>query len=495
MATSDLNCAVFVYPSRSHNSGEPDKGASRIPCPPPVAIGPSSPLPGTLPACSYAAGLDKLFVSFWLKGEGFDEFRRRLQEFKEEFNDDRLCGPDVSERAFDLGFEGISFNMTRTGARKYSYKLKSGDIVLLFSNHKFTAPHPNCQLEIHSMSCWNPGWKNVFDRFLALLDQLGCTVHKHSVTESHITADLFGVDFTKTSLINPLRWIVKAPKDISQHHEFYKPSYISFGKGNMMFRCYDKTAELKHDSIKRYFFWNFWFDRAGYVPEHVTRFEFQMRRAVLKELGINTVDDLEDGLDMIWQYCVGLPDYEKKKDAKENGWARFCSKVISEKDRKNKHQSRYKTAFLWNFLVRSVRFGGSRTEPVERIKLQPQIDRDHRLKQAAGCLLSVCAIDGMHPDDLDGHITHSINMIASSLTEKYKQDRAEYVRRIETKHNQANISLFKEFYNDNPYNVGDCFIKDYKHDPHFFRGEMNVGDCFLKDAENYSHERALGLKS
>ena len=79
MATRALNAPAFCRSKKGRNSGEPDKGASRIPCPPPVAIGPCSPLPGT-PFVPYVTGLDKLFVSFYLKGEGcfFLSQRRRL---------------------------------------------------------------------------------------------------------------------------------------------------------------------------------------------------------------------------------------------------------------------------------------------------------------------------------------------------------------------------------------------------------------------------------
>lgn len=170
-ATPRLSRPVVSKPAKSRKAGELETGASRIPCPRQVVIGPSSPLPGALPHVPYIAGLDKLMVSFWLEGEGFDEFRRHLQEFKEEFHDEKLCGPEVSERAFDFGWEGVSFNMSRTGAATYPYKLESGDIILLFSNHRATASHPNCRIEIHSMSCWNPSWKVVLDRFLELLDQ------------------------------------------------------------------------------------------------------------------------------------------------------------------------------------------------------------------------------------------------------------------------------------------------------------------------------------
>ena len=126
-----------------------------IPCPRPVAIGPSSCLPGAEPFDFYSAGLDKLMVSLWLDGKGLSDFRRSLQEFKDEFHDESLCGPEVSERAFDFGWEGVSFNMQRTGAGKYPYKLISGDITLLFSNHKATAPFPNCRIEIGSMSLYS----------------------------------------------------------------------------------------------------------------------------------------------------------------------------------------------------------------------------------------------------------------------------------------------------------------------------------------------------
>ncbi len=468
MATSALSRTAVVLPKKGCNSGEPDRGASRIPCPPPVAIGPCSPLPGAVPFIPFVTGLDKLFVSFWLKGEGFDEFRRRLQEFKDEFNDEHLCGPEVSERSFDLGWQGMSFNMSRTGAKKSPYKLTSGDIVLLFSNHQHTASYPNCRIEIHSMSCWNPGWKAVLDRFFALLEQLGCSVHREVPTEYHLAADLIGVDYTRTSLINQRRWIVKAPKKISPTYEFYKPNYISFGKGDFMFRCYDKTTELKHDAVKRDFFYNVWFDRLCYVPEHVTRIEFQIRRAVSKELQINTVEDLESNLDAIWEYCVGSPDPVGQK-----GWARFCNRNISEKDRENKHHNRYSTAFLWEF-IRSVRFGNGRTDvpPIERKKLPPQYNREQSLKQARGCLLSVCAVDGLHPDDVDGHFSYAMNLFYTCLMDSYKTDRKEYVRKIKTKRTASINTFFAELYDDNPY---------------------NRGECFLKDVDNYSHKRALAL--
>lgn len=376
----------------------------------------------------YVAGLDKLKVSLWLDWDTPD-FLQMLRDFKEEFNDEKLCGPEVSERALDLGWEGVSFNMQRAGAGKYPYKLQSGDIVLLFSNHKSTAPFPCCRIEIGSMSCWNPGWQHLFDRFAALLRHWGGSIRKQKIMQFDITANLMEVDFTRTGLINIHRWIARA-QDQNPRYKNYIPNYVSFGKGDFMFKAYDKTAELKDDDVKREFFHQLWTEHLGHVPEHVTRLEFQVRRA--DELDISTVGQLAEKLDAVWRYCVGSDD--------DNGWVRFCARRISAADRRNKNQQRYPVAFLWEF-VRSVRFGAGRTLKLARKKLPPKRNVLSLQKTAAGCLLSICAILGMHPDNLDGHIVQSFNIIDEKMRASYKKNRTEYIRKIETRYNSAFVSL------------------------------------------------------
>ena len=162
----------------------------------------------------------------------------------------------------------------------------------------------------------------------------------------------------------------------------------------------------------------------------MTRIEFQIRRTVSKELQINTVEDLKNNLDAIWHYCV-------------HDWCRFCDRKLTDKDRKNKHQSRYATAFLWEF-VRSVSFSQSPEPPVrlERVKPPPQVNMEALAKQAAGCLLSYCAALCMDSDDFNGHMAESYTVIKEQIVNKYKKNRTEYIRRIETKRNHAHNSLF-----------------------------------------------------
>lgn len=419
LTTRHLDVAATSSAGKGRKSGEKSGGASRIPCPSPVVV----PSPGEAGQVSSVSGLDKLMVSCWV--EGHDELLQLLRDFKEEFQDEKLCGSEVMERSIDLGWEEAACNMSRTGAGKYPYKLQTGDVILLFSNHKPTASFPNCRIEIGSMSCWSPGWQQVFDRFLALLKHWGGSIRKQHVMQFDITVDLLEVDFTKTGLINIHRWIARA-RDQNPKYEDYVPNYVAFGKGDFMFKVYDKLNELKANPDKKDFFLRLWTERCGCAPEHVTRFEFQCRKA--GELGIVTVGDLASKLDAVWQYCVGSDD--------ENGWCRFCAKEISESVRRNKNHQRHVPAVLWE-MVRAVRFGAARTFTVKRQKPLPQFNIDLLQKQAAGCLLSVCALLGMHPDDYVGHAVQSYNVITAEINKKYKKNRNEYVRKIKTRYNAA----------------------------------------------------------
>lgn len=378
----------------------------------------------------YLAGLDFLKVSLWLDWKS-PEFITMLKDFKEEFNDDHLNkNPEARERSLELG-DGLSFNVLPFGAGKYVYVIKSADITILFSNHKSDAQFPNCRIEIGSMSCWQPGWLCLFEKITGWLRGQGAEISRQAVTEFHQTADLFGVEYDLSDFSNLNRWSARANR-FSLHGEHYTPNYISFGKGDFMFRCYNKTGELDPVSAKYDFFHDLWREHTGRDVEHVTRLEFQIRRPVIKKLGIKSVYDLSKKLNSVWAYCVG--------DGKENtGWCRFLDREMTPSDRKNKNQQRYDTDSLWE-TVRSVRFNGGRTQHLVRSKTL-HIDVERLMKQGAGCLLSVCGAVGLAEDDYEGHMLFASDLIRRQIRDNYHKDRNEYLRKISTKHNAAEITF------------------------------------------------------
>ncbi len=425
LTTRQVNRLVRNYGRSVRNTGKLARGASRIPCPSPVVTNKKNTVEQPF---SFMAGLDFLKVSLWLDWETPD-FLRTLHDFKEEFQDEQLSTPYAAERSLDLG-AGMKFNMQRTGAGKYTYVLKSGDVTLMFSNHKSTAPFPNCRIEIGSMSCWSPGWKYLFDRILSVLRFEGGTPRQQKVSEFHITADLFGLDYTTTHFDDYRRWICKASK-WGMYGEDHTPNYFSYGKGDRMIRVYNKSAELasSEDSSKSSFFRELWANSCGgQAPEYVTRIEFQFRRAGFKDdFNINTVGQLEEHLNAVWQHSV-------------NDWCRFTAAPITDADRKNKNHQRYENDALWDF-VRSVQFSASAVLHIERKKKVRHVNVDSLRKIASGCFLSICGVQGMTSDDVEGHIAYCCNLIHHQFHEKYKENRNEYMRKIETKYNRAYVNV------------------------------------------------------
>jgi hypothetical protein len=347
-----------------------------------------------------------------------------LKDFKEEFQDSSLTSPYASERSLDLGCGGIKLNMQRTGAGNFAYVLKSADVVLMFSNHQPEAPHPNCRVEIGSMSCWSPGWKEVLNSVIRLLQVYGCTPRKQQVSEVHLTADLLGVKYADTRFENLRRWICKTPK-WGMFGNDWTPNYYSRGKGNIMGRFYNKTEELAEspESAKTQFFHDLWQAHSGSPQTDVARIEFQVRREFLKSRSIDTVEQMEESLDAVWQFLT-------------TEWCRFLDREMTESDRKNKNHQRYAVDPLWAY-IQNVRFGQSRTLKLRRTKPVRHYNFDLQRRIAAGCLLTICGVKGLPPDDVEGHAAYCYNLIHYQLHENYKKDRNEYMRKVETKYNRA----------------------------------------------------------
>ncbi|MCI5133635.1 MAG: hypothetical protein D3920_00900 [Candidatus Electrothrix sp. AW2] len=322
----------------------------------------------------------------------------------------------------------LDFNLLRRGAGSYPYVLRSGDVVLMFSNHKPDAQFPNCRIEIGSISCWQPGWLSLYNRILDWITFCGCRVFKEKVSEFHITADLLGADFSTTGFFDIDRWITRA-NDHFLAGKYGNHNYVAFGKGNFMMRVYDKTSELTPNSPKAIVFNTEWSKKLqAPPPKHVTRIEFQIRRTVSRELQIETVKDLAANLNGIWQYCV-------------SDWARFTEIAITSSDRKNKNQQRYETAALWQF-VQAIRFDAPESDKLIRRSESPNhINTEILRKMASGCLLSLCAASGLKPDDLLGHIHFSHDLIEKSLTDQFESENEKYKRKVETKSNLATITF------------------------------------------------------
>lgn len=247
-----------------------------------------------------------------------------------------------------------------------------------------------------------------------MLERWGGILAKERVSEVHLCADVVGQSLKDLPCTDEDYWITRAHR-FAVFHNRRKLTGITIGKGDIMLRVYDKVAELAAKSThKQGFFANAWgletFDQTD-----VTRFEFQLRRKVITQFqpGINTVQDLTDHLQALWDYCVG-------------DWARLTATKV---DRDQRHQDRAVLHSVWDQLRAAIWTG---KKICERIQRQLQGDFDRLCKQAAGLSMSIASFCGLLPDDVDGIVQHSQMYVEREIRRIWRV-KAEFVNRMRRK--------------------------------------------------------------
>ncbi len=104
-----------------------------------------------------STGLDTLKMSFWVDFSSSNLFETLISAKNKAQDEDKDSEP--------VNLAGHDFNVMRTGAQMFQFRLIRGDVRILLSPRKHTSDIPNCRLEIGSLSCWTPGYNEVYKNF------------------------------------------------------------------------------------------------------------------------------------------------------------------------------------------------------------------------------------------------------------------------------------------------------------------------------------------
>jgi len=164
-------------------------------------------------------------------------------------------------------------------------------------------------------------------------------------------------------------WVTRAHR-IDPHYVQGRFSGWSIGSGgSIVCRLYDKTLELQRKP--REYLTALWRETGWDGSTPVWRLEFQFRRAPLKELGINSPEDLPAVLAALWRYAM-------------TEWLRLTEPSVGDQSR-----SRWPTHPLWEAFA-SVAWGTIST-PLKRVRIE-RIPHDEVLfQQGLGALSSFMA--------------------------------------------------------------------------------------------------------
>ena len=153
---------------------------------------------------------------------------------------------------------------------------------------------PGFFVTFRSQALWEHGARALDEAFLAWAESVGLLViRSESLSRVDFTFDywLAGVDFTGDS-------VVSLSSKEAQYREDGRLQSLTFGKGDVVLRIYDKIAEIAQQSDKVWFF-----DLWG-IKENVWRIEWQVRKDVLRRFGIRTFQDLFDGQGDVLRYLA-----------------------------------------------------------------------------------------------------------------------------------------------------------------------------------------------
>jgi hypothetical protein len=312
-----------------------------------------------------ASGIDSLVISMNIDWKD-DSFFIVLDELKEK------------AKLYNLDYQGsikhfipdevFPFTIKPHGTKGFSWILSGADFTYKIANSTAPNSRPNGMIEFRSEALWRLGPEDVLRIALSIIEANG----GHVIEVKPSRVDLC-VDF----LMAKKKWSYKlmdyAVTRAADTHPFYrhkKLTGISIGKDIISARLYDKALEIEQKS-KKYWMFDIWGINEVPQGKKIIRIEFQMRREVLKELGLKTTEDLFQKIDQAWAYCT-------------KNWLKF-------QNRPGLHHTQRST-FKWYKEIQDGFRGVQGDEPLVR-KKAVSMDKKKLMQQANGLIQSVHAIN------------------------------------------------------------------------------------------------------
>lgn len=311
-----------------------------------------------------ASGIDSLNLSIYIEWEN-ESFFKYLETMKDlAIHDDKDTAIEIKSETETLWKAMIKPH----GRGGYEWIILGSEFSLLVGNWLDPQTKPSILAEIRSEALWRIGPMNMVDLIETIISESGGKIVSTKISRVDLC-----VDFT----FPENRWdmyliehSVTRAKYCSLHLDNMKLTGISIGKGKLSARLYDKPKEIVQKS-KKYWMYQVWdIDK---VPENIKiiRVEFQLRREIIKELGLDLVDSLKENLDGLWAYCT-------------QQWLKFQT-------RQGKHHTQRKT-FRWWKIVQNGFMNFQNPTPFIRCE-SLSLNKDRLLAHAVGFLSSVRAIN------------------------------------------------------------------------------------------------------
>ncbi|HUN54722.1 MAG TPA: hypothetical protein VMU29_06150 [Smithella sp.] len=240
-------------------------------------------------------GIDTLDVGFYV------EWGEEWKELKEKFDDRKELAKKTDGNLIDVAGIRPHIFYASGKAPNYRYHIKFPEYHCFISIAQFASHSPNIYISFTSEALhWELSDKELIELVEQDIKSLGGIIVKHKISRCDLYADFripggLSFEFVKSHMVG------KA-KDTSHfmNGKILETFYVGAKNSPIQLRIYDKGKEIKKKGTEERWLLLWFIDD----PQDVWRIEFQIRRPILKQYCINTIDDLRNAKADLWKYAT-----------------------------------------------------------------------------------------------------------------------------------------------------------------------------------------------
>ena len=209
-----------------------------------------------------------------------------------------------SNKEIIIELNDINFTVSRTGIKFYQYSLSCNDFFIYFMEKTMNTNSP-IKVKFLASYIWSYGYNKAIENFMTWFSHFGLKIVETKLSRLDICVDSDEFTFSEKDL----NGVITRARDYKNHYvdtEYFNGrqfSGFSIGSGNpIIARIYNKTLEIKKS--QKFWFHDVWNNYKWDKEKDVWRTEFQLRRPVLKEFNIKSLDDIFNNLNGLWIYLT-----------------------------------------------------------------------------------------------------------------------------------------------------------------------------------------------
>ena len=311
-----------------------------------------------------SSGIDTLYLSLDVTWDN-DEVFNYLDTLKEEAKTSDKEVPGIF-RTKDGSQEWL-FIIKPHGAKGFAFILTSNDYTLKIGKWLNPQSRPSIMVEIRSETLWRMGTKASVEWIKGLISGIGASIRPVKPSRVDFCVDIvLPSEMWKEEIKD---YAVTRAKKKDSHDDGAAFTGISIGRGSILARIYDKGKEI--NLSKKSWMLDVWGVHEIPDDKRIIRVEYQLRREVIKSLGIETLEDLYEMENQVWVYLTTL-------------WLKF-------QDRPGTHHNQRETLEWWN-IVQGGYKGSQDANPAVRQKAF-KVDKRRLAQQIYGLMTSLQAAE------------------------------------------------------------------------------------------------------